>query len=398
MGHWVLAVTLLGWWQPGLVRPGLEVLLTDSLHLVRGKRIALVANHATVDRQGVHGVERLRAAGVTLVTLMSPEHGFRGAAAPGEEVTSSVDSATGLPIYSLYGKRLGPTAEVLSGIDVILVDLPDVGTRYFTYLSTTVEVMKAAAKAGKPVLVLDRPNPLGGRIEGPVLDTAFASFVGRLAIPVRPGLTLGEQALLANTDLKIGAAVTVIPVSGWRRRDDAFTTGLPFLPPSPNLKTLESLFHYPGTCLFEGTALSVGRGTDAPFEQVGAPWLDTTRVLAIVRRSGLRGVRFAGVPFTPLRPGDGKFADTVLAGIRLTVTDREKYRPVTAALTLLAAVYQVHGAQIGLIPAHFDRLAGGVGIRRWLLARHPVADQVKSWRNLQREFVRRTREIRLYRE
>jgi uncharacterized protein YbbC (DUF1343 family) len=378
------------------VRLGLEVLITDSLHLTRGRRVGLVANHAAVDRQGVHAVERLRDAGVTLVALMSPEHGFRGLAEPGETVASSVDSATGLPIYSLYGKTLAPPPELLATLDLILVDLPDVGARYFTYLSTTMEVMKAAAALAKPVVVLDRPNPIGGKVQGAPLDPAFRTFVGRLAVPMRHGLTLGEQARLANADFGIGASLTVIPAAGWRRVDDAYATGLSFIPPSPNLKDLESLFHYPGTCLFEGTALSVGRGTDAPFRQVGSPWLDTARVLAIVRRARLPGVAFEGRPFRPMSPGDGKFPAVEVRGIRLRLEDRVSYDPIRTALVLLAAIYRVHGDRIGFIPAHFDRLAGSSRLRRDLLARRSPDRIIAGWERSKRDYLVRRQRFLLY--
>ena len=285
------------------VRPGIEVLLADSAHLVRDRRVGLVTNQSGIDASGVSDVVRLRAAGVRLVALFSPEHGFRGAADPGAAVASSVDSATGLPIYSLYGRTSAPTDEMLAGIDVLLVDLQDAGARYYTYITTTVDVMKAAAGKGIPVVLLDRPDPIGGAVQGNVLEEAHISPVGRLRVPMRHGLTLAEMARLARADLGIAGELRVVPVSGWSRAMAFDATGLPFVPPSPNLRTLESLFHYPGTCLFEGTNLSVGRGSDAPFEQIGSPWLDTAAVLSALRKAALPGVRARGVSFTPERAG-----------------------------------------------------------------------------------------------
>jgi uncharacterized protein YbbC (DUF1343 family) len=346
---------------PGPVRPGLEVLLTDSIHLVRGRRVGLVTNQAGVDHAGQSGVDLLLAAGVRLTALFSPEHGFRGTADPGAAVASATDSATGLPIYSLYGKTSAPTDTMLAGVDVLLVDLQDAGARYFTYLWTTTEVMRAAARRGIPVVVLDRPNPVGGLIQGSVLDTGFRSAVGLLSVPMRHGMTLGELARLANADLGLGAQLTVVPAAGWRRSMYFDETGLPFVPPSPNLRSLEALIHYPGLCLFEGTTLSVGRGTDHPFEQIGAPWLDTLRVLAAVRGAGLNGVRFDGVEFTPVHPGDGKYADTAVAGVRLHVTDRSVYDPTRTAMALLTAVARStsHGEAVFPVSlAHFRRLLG----------------------------------------
>jgi uncharacterized protein YbbC (DUF1343 family) len=402
MNRWPFLVALLVGSSPGPsrapVRTGLEVLLSDSLQLVRGRSVGLVTNRAAIDRAGVPAAVRLRAAGVRLVALFSPEHGFSGTAAPGETVTSSTDSATGLPIYSLYGRTSAPSDSMLEGIDVLLVDLPDVGARYYTYLSTTIEVMRAAARRHLPVVVLDRPDPIGGAVQGNVLDTAYRSFIGALAVPARPGLTLGELARLANADRAIGADLVVVPAAGWRRSDDLYATGLPFVAPSPNLKDRESLWHYPGTCLFEGTALSVGRGTDWPYHQVGAPWLDTARVLRLVRRARPAGVRFEGVSFRPVAPGDGKHADRTVAGIRLYVTDRSRYDPTRTAVLLLAAVLAVHPDEIGFNQTQFDRLAGGPTLRQALLDRVPVGRIVASWKPDQERFLARRKPYLLYSE
>lgn len=381
---------------PAQVLPGAEVLLRDSLHLVAGRRVGLVANMAAVDHRGTSVVDVLRAGGVHLVALFSPEHGFRATAAPGEAVATTVDSATGLPIYSLYGQTIAPTPEMLDGIDLLLVDLPDVGARYYTYISTTAEVMRAGARAGIPVVVLDRPNPIGGAIHGNVLDTAYRSFVGLLAVPMRHGMTLGEQALLARTELEIEVDLRVVPAANWRRTMTLDQAGLPFLPPSPNLRDLESLFHYPGTCLFEGTALSVGRGTSRPFHQVGAPWLDTTAVLARARAAGLPGVRFVSDTFTPGNPGDGKHAGVFLRGIRLVLTDPATYDPAAAAVVLLEAIQAVHPDRIGFVARQFDRLAGGAALREAVLAGQSWREIVAGWAGGQAGFATRRAAFLLY--
>jgi uncharacterized protein YbbC (DUF1343 family) len=380
------------------VRPGIEVLLADSAHLVRGRRVGLVTNQAGVDANGVSDVVRLRTAGVQLVALFSPEHGFRGAADPGAAVASSVDSATGLPIYSLYGRTSAPTDSMLAGIEVMLVDLQDAGARYYTYLFTTIEVMQAAARHGITVVVLDRPDPIGGLVQGNVLDPAYISPVGRLPIPMRHGMSLGELSLLARADLGLMTNLRVVPVAGWRRSSAWDETGLRFVPPSPNLRSMQSLFHYPGLCLFEGTNLSVGRGSDAPFEQIGAPWLDTAAVLARVRSAHLSGVSFHGVGFTPRRPGDGKFGDTLVAGIRLEVTDRSAYDPTAVAVHLLAAVRALQPSQFAWLQAHFDRLAGGPGLRQALDADTDAGAIVRSWTPGLDHFRERRRPYLLYPE
>jgi uncharacterized protein YbbC (DUF1343 family) len=373
-----------------------DVLLEDSVALVRGKRVGLVTNQAGVDARGEGDVERLRAAGVDLVALFSPEHGFRGTADPGAAVASGTDPATGLPIYSLYGARRIPSDSVMRGLDVILVDLQDAGARYYTYLATTVDVMRAAARNRRPVVILDRPDPIGGLVQGNVLDTAWSSDVGLLAVPMRHGMTLGELARLARSDLHLDADLSVIPVRGWRRGEAFDSTGLPFIPPSPNLRTIESLYHYPGLCLFEGTDLSVGRGTDAPFEQIGAPWLDTTAILRRMRAAGLPGVAFRGVTFQPARPGDGKYADTLLAGIRLTVTDRGTYDPTATAVHLLAVIRDVAPGRFAFLPRQFDRLAGGSALREALQRGEPAARIVAGWAAAREAFLARRAPFLLY--
>jgi uncharacterized protein YbbC (DUF1343 family) len=380
------------------VRPGISILLDDSVYLVRNRRVGLVTNQSGVDAEGVSDVARLRAAGIQLVALFSPEHGFRGAADPGAAVASSKDSATGLPIYSLYGRTSAPTDEILRDIDLMLVDLQDAGARYYTYLATTVEVMRAAARHRIPVVVLDRPDPIGGQVQGNVLDPAFSSTIGLLAVPMRHGMTIGELARLAAADLGIEVELTVVPVAGWRRSLALDQTGLPFIPPSPNLRSIESLYHYPGLCLFEGTNLSVGRGSAAPFEQIGAPWLDTAVVLASLRRAQLPGVRFRGVAFRPQTPGDGKFPDTLVRGIRLEVTDRTTYDPTATAVFLLSLIRAAYPQQFGWIPAHFDRLAGGSKLREQVDRGVGSAEIVEGWRFSLDRFLERRKPVLLYPE
>lgn len=362
---------------PRVVQPGIEVLLRDSVHLVRGRRVGLLTNQSGIDREGRRGVDRLREAGVNVTALFSPEHGFRGVAAPGEKVETTIDSLTGLTIYSLYGASRAPTPAMLAAVDVLLVDLQDVGARYYTYISSTIEVMRAAGRAGVPVIVLDRPNPIGGAVQGNMLQPGAQSFVGALEVPMRHGLTLGELARLARLDDSISVTLAVVPVSGWRRQEYFDQTGLPLVPPSVNLRTLEAMIHYPGLCLFEGTNLSVGRGSDHPFSQVGAPWLDPARVIAAL--GDQPGVRAEPVRFTPRAPGDGKYADTALAGIRLEVVDREQYDPAALAVHLLAAIRFVHPDRFGFLPASFDRLAGTTALRTALEGGATPGSIVAAW-------------------
>ncbi len=382
---------------PAGVRPGIEVLLADSSHLVAGRSVGLVTNHTGIGADGISDVEKLLAAGVALKALYSPEHGFRGAAAPGEHVATTTDSATGLPIYSLYGSTAAPTDSMLAGIDVMLVDLQDVGARYYTYISTALEVMKSARRKGIPVLILDRPNPIGGRMQGNVLDTAFATFVGKLPVPMRHGLTMGELARFGNAALGIGAELHVIPTVGWHRSQYLDESGLPFVPPSPNLKTVESLIHYPGTCLFEGTNLSVGRGTDAPFEQIGAPWLDSDDVLKRLDRAARAGVAFEPVSFTPASPGDAKFDGVRVEGIRLRVTDRALYDPARTAVALIAAIRASAPDQFEFLERHFDRLAGTNQLRAGIERGQGLDQLVGRWSGQREAFQIRIEPFLIYR-
>ena len=366
------------------VRPGIDVLLADSARLVVGRRVGLITNAAGVDRAGVSTIDRLvRAPGVRLTALFAPEHGIRGTLRPGAEVADTVDAATGIPIYSLYGARRGaPTPELLRGLDVLVVDLPDVGTRTWTYVTTTILAMRAARAAGKPVVVLDRPDPIGCAVQGPLLDPAYASYIGMLPVPLRHGMTLGELARFADAELGIGADLHVVPVAGWRRCDWFDATGLPFVRPSPNLPDLEALAWYPGTVLFEATNLSSGRGTDAPFRQVGAPWLDAERVARLMRQR--HGVALEVVRFTPREPGDGKYGDTALVGLRFPAADRERGDPIRDALRLLQVIGEVGPA----LRVDSVGLARRLGVRA-------VAGQVE-WPDQVRGFLARRRPYLLY--
>lgn len=363
------------------VRPGVEVLLRDSIGLVAGRRVGLVTNHTGVDRQGRSTIDRLaRDGSVRLVALYSPEHGIRGEEGAGEAVAGARDPRTGLPIHSLYGETRKPTPASLEGVEALVFDIQDVGARYYTYVSTMALAMEAAAEQGLPFVVLDRPNPLGGRlVQGNVLDTAYASFVGRHPVPMRHGMTVGELARLINDRHGVGVELHVVPARGWTRDQWFDETGLPWVAPSPNMPSLASATHYPGTCLFEGTNLSVGRGTDRPFQQVGAPWLDGRELARRLERRPLQGVRFRPVRFTPRDPGDGKYGGREVRGVRFVVTDRHRYDPTRAAVAALLEARRLAGDKWTWRTRHFDRLAGGDRLRRTVDAGRPLEEIVGPW-------------------
>jgi uncharacterized protein YbbC (DUF1343 family) len=338
------------------VRPGIEVLATDSVHLLEGRRVGVLTNQTGIDRHGRDAVARLLEAGVQVTAILSPEHGYRGFV-DDEHVGHGVDSVTGLPIYSLYGTVRAPTAEMLEQVDVIVADLQDIGARPYTYISTILLTMRAARLHGIPVLVADRPNPIGGTmVQGPVLDTTLSSYVGMLPVALRHGMTMGELARFGNTALGIDAALTVIPVDGWRRSQWFDDTGLPWVRPSPSMPDLESATHYPGTVLFEATNLSVGRGTPVAFQVIGAPWLDPGRVIA--GAGPQPGVALSDTTVIPTNPPDGRFSGVAVRAIKFRVTDRAQYDPVRASLELLAALGRTHPDDLRIDEERMGRLSG----------------------------------------
>ncbi len=368
--------------RPGepAVRPGIEVLLADSLHLVSGRRVGLVTNHTGIDAQGVSDIDRLsEAPEVELVALFSPEHGIRGDAEGGVTIEGGRDSRTGLPIHSLYGETQKPTPAMLEGLDVLLFDIQDVGARYYTYISTMARAMEAAGEAGIPFVVLDRPNPIGGSaVQGNILDPAYSTFVGLYPVPMRHGMTPGELARMFVGEFGVRADLRVVPVEGWRREMIFPETGLPWVPPSPNMPSVESALHYPGTCLFEGTPLSVGRGTELAFQVVGAPWLDGEALAAALEAYGIPGVTFVATRFTPVDPGDGKFGGEEIGGVKLIAQD-PGYDSTLAALALLRETRRITGDAWSWRVSHFDRLAGTDRVRLGIEAGGAMEDLREGW-------------------
>ena len=317
------------------VRAGIERLLDDDRGLVAGSRVALVSNPASVDRSLRHSADLLRDdPGIDLVALFGPQHGFRSDLQDNMiETPHGQDARRQVPIYSLYSETREPTAAMLRDVDVLLIDLQDVGTRVYTYIYTMANCMRAAARHGVRVVVCDRPNPVGGvAVEGPALRPEYASFVGQFPIPLRHGLTIGEIARLFNQEFGIGAALDIVPLDGWTRDMYFDATGLPWIIPSPNLPTLDSAIVYPGAVLFEGTMLSEGRGTTRPFELIGAPWIDGESLASAMNARGLAGVHFRPVFFEPTFQ---KHAKQTCGGCQLHVLDREAFQPVRAAVELI---------------------------------------------------------------
>lgn len=323
------------------VRPGIEVFLANPPKEIVGKRVGVITNHSGMDRQGNSTIDLLASSGhVRVVTLFSPEHGIRGVAE--SRVTSGKDDKTGLPIHSLYGETYKPTAEMLEGVDALIYDIMDLGVRQYTYESTMALAMQAAAEKGIPIVVLDRPNPVTGTImEGNILEEPFKTFVGIYPVLSRHGMTMGELARMYNAEQKIGANLIVVPVEGWRRDMWGNETGIPWVNPSPNIRRLEAAIHYPGTVFFEAINVSEGRGTEAPFEQIGAPWLKNRELVEVMNKMNLPGVRFEPVTLT-VEQGRRKFAGQQINGVRFIITDRDTYRPLAASLLMIEQIRKMH--------------------------------------------------------
>ena len=351
--------------QPGggsatVVAPGIEVLLTDSLQLIGGKRVGLITNHSGRDRRGTSTIDLLyHAPGVRLTALFGPEHGLRGVAKAGESVSTTTDSATGVPIYSLYGETNAPTPDMLRDVDVLLYDIQDVGARVYTYEWTMALSAAAAGKLGKKFIVLDRPDPIrGDRVDGNVLDPRFRSFVGQYSVALRYGLTPGELLRYLVGTGQVAADIAVVPMRGWRRSMWWDETRIPWVNPSPNLRSLDATLLYPGTVFFEGTNATEGRGTDKPFQLIGAEWLNDAGAIAREMNAlGLRGVRFDSTSRTIDASGGYKFGGKTIPMIDISVTDRNAVQPVEVGVRLLRAIYIHHRAEWQWRPS-IERLAG----------------------------------------
>ena len=366
------------------VRPGISVLLQDSIQLVRGRRVGLLTNQTGIDEHGESDIERLRgaearAAGVQLVRLFSPEHGIRGTE-DREHLASGIDERSGLFVNSLYeNATIAPPDSTLRDLDVLVVDLQDIGTRTWTYVGAMLYSLRAAARRNLDIVVLDRPNPLSGlHPSGPMLDSAIANpeepsaaRPGRAyalyPMPLRHALTMGELARYFNADLRIGAKLHVVPAAGWRRAMWFDETGLPWVRPSPNLPTLASATVYPALVAFEATNVSVGRGTTDAFQRVGSPWLPADRALALLQARPLPGVRFERSDFTPQGATDGKYSGRSLSGIRIVVTDRTRFSPGRTGAALLSVIHRLAPDSLVVRGSAFDDRFGRPAMREAIM-------------------------------
>jgi uncharacterized protein YbbC (DUF1343 family) len=387
------------------VTPGINRLLSTDRALVAGRRVGLVCNPASIDGRFQHSADKLLAdPEVTLAGLFGPQHGFRSDVQDNMiETPHACDRRRNVPIFSLYSETREPDARMLDGLDALVIDLQDVGTRVYTYIYTMANCMRAASRLGLHVIVCDRPNPVGGdAVEGARLQERWTSFVGQFPIPLRHGMTIGELARLFNEDYGIGARLDVVPLDGWRRTMYQDETGLPWVIPSPNLPTLDAATVYPGAVLFEGTILSEGRGTTRPFEIVGAPWIDGEQLASDMNARGLPGVHFRPVFFEPTFH---KHARESCGGCQVHVLDRHAFKPVRTAVELIDEFRRQNPAKFGWKEPPYeyehekqpiDVLFGSDRLRTTLDSNGDVAALIGSWKQDEEDFQRQRERVLLY--
>lgn len=384
------------------VRTGLDILLEKPSELLNNKRVGFVTNHTGVTKDLKHIVDVLyQHPDTNLAALFAPEHGIRGDAT--SAIESYSDENTGLPIFSLYGKTYKPTMEMLGNLDVLMFDIQDVGVRFYTYIWTMSYGMESAAEVGLPFVVLDRPNPINGiSVEGNILDLKFKSFVGRYPIPLRHGMTVGELAMLLNAEFSINADLTVVRMKNWSRDMWFDDTGLIWVQPSPNMSTLDTAIVYPGTCLFEGTNVSEGRGTTKPYEWIGAPWINSMKIAADLNSRKLPGVIFRAVYFTSTS-SRYKYPGEMCGGVQVHVVDRKIFKPIETGLHMIAAIrrlypdrFQWREPRPGETQLPFDKLAGTDKIRLQLEKDLPVSEIVEDWQKELAVFMEKRKTYLLY--
>jgi len=392
--------------QQSRVKIGAEILIEKHLDLIKGKKIGIVTNHTGILPDGRHIVDVLNGIeGVKIVALFGPEHGIRGEVPDGKSISHGVDAKTGIPVFSLYGEVKKPTEEMLKDIDVLIFDIQDVGARFYTYISTMSYCMEACAEMGKKFIVLDRPNPIRGvYVDGPILEPRFKSFVGLHPIPVAHGMTVGELAKMFNDEgwLENGvkADLTVVKMENYSRKMWFDQTGLPWVKPSPNMMTLKTAIVYTATCFIEGTNVSEGRGTQHPFEWIGAPWIDGEKLAKELNHYKLPGVKFEPISFTPTDIEkvtlDPKYEGEKCGGVYLNVYDREKFEPVKVGVYILYALKKLYPDKFKWRTAGQDRLWGTDKVRLMIDEGKNPDEIIKTWEDDVKKFLSIRQKYLLY--
>jgi len=385
---------------------GADQLLTENLHLVKNKKLGIVTNHTAVLSNGVHLVDTLHSIKeVEITALFGPEHGIRGDNPAGTKIENGIDSKTGIRVYSLYGKDKKPTQEMLKDVDVLIFDIQDVGARFYTYISTLFYIVQAAAENNIPLIVLDRPNPINGiYIDGPERKPELNSFVGIVPIPITHGMTVGELAKYFVGEKLIGdnldADLTIIKMKNWDRNlfYDSFHSS--WIKPSPNIPSLDVAIIYPGTCLLEGTNVSEGRGTDEPFLTIGAPFINSNELAIELGKQNINGVTFEPITFTPIEiPGvvsNPKYKNENCNGIKINLTDLNKFESVKFGIKLIASLYKLYPNEFKFRDDSFDRLAGDKSVRQKIIEGISGEEIIKSYQNELNDFKEIRKKYLLY--
>ena len=383
---------------------GDEILLKENLYLLQNKSIGIVTNQTAVLPNKIHLIDTLLSLGLKIKVLFSPEHGIKGDLTAGEKISSSADSISGTPVYSLYGDNKTISKEMLKDIDVILYDIQDVGTRFYTYISTLYYVLQSASKTNIPVIILDRPNPLGGnKIEGPVMETAYKSFVGIAQIPIVYGMTVSELAnYFVNESIKTEKKpeIKVIEMRGWNRNDYWDNLEREWIPTSPNIPNFETALVYPGTCLIEGTNISEGRGTDNPFLTIGAPFINSEKLIQGLDLFNNKAVSYSASIFTPIdikgKASNPKYSGIECYGIEISVTDKKKFNAIEFGVQLIYALLKLYPEKFQFNSKHFDLLAGTNKLREDLLAGKTPSYIIDSWNSELNKFKSIRKKYLLY--
>ncbi|MCU7494589.1 MAG: DUF1343 domain-containing protein [Ignavibacteria bacterium] len=386
--------------------PGADVLLSRQMDLIKGKRLGIVTNHSALLSDGTHLVDTLfHRKDVKISALFGPEHGIRGDAPDGATISHGKDDKTGIEVYSLYGKVNKPTKEMLKDVDVLVYDIQDVGARFYTFISTLFYTVQAAAENNIPVIVLDRPNPITGiKVDGPIRKEDVSSFVGIAPIPIMHGLTIGELATLFNESGMLGknlkAKLTVVKMENWKRDYYYDKTGLKWLKPSPNIPDLETAIVYPGMCLIEGTNVSEGRGTQAPFLTFGAPYINSNELKSELQKLGIKGAEFENAVYTPVEipnmASQPKFQGESVNGLKIKVTDRKAFEPVEFGIKLIYAIHKLYPEKFKFSDSRFDRLSGDKSVRENILANKTASEIIKGWQKELNTFKKLRKKYLLY--
>lgn len=391
----VLLLVFTGTAAAGEVLTGLDVLERDGFRQLEGKRVGLITNHTSLNKDGLNAVDVFHKAGnFTLAAIFSPEHGFRGKEEGGVYIASSTDPVTGVPVYSLYGRgRQRPTPEMLAGLDVLVFDIQDIGARFYTYLTTMGYAMEEAAKAGIAFLVMDRPNPIGGRVEGPVLEHGISFFTAYFPVPTRHGFTAGEMAWFHKTDKELDLNLDIVRMEGWKRDMFFEDTGLAWVNPSPNIREPDAEVLYPGLGCFEASNVSVGRGTDIPFLWFGAPWMKAGKIARKLRKAGLKGLKFSTLK---LRPDKDMYSGKKCRGVKIEVTDEKAVRALDLFTHAVWLLKKYNKKDFVLKPGEIRKMTGSAHLYRMLEAGAAPGEVIAAFEKDNAAFRKRSAEFLLY--